>query len=52
MSVGFVETVTEQRKTGGVRKVDSRNLKNGILAKKKSRVSFKEPKVVFGFLQI
>lgn len=34
MSIGFVETVTEQGKSRGIREVDTRNLKNRFLAKK------------------
>lgn len=34
MSISFVETATEQGESRGVRKMDTRNLENGILAKK------------------
>lgn len=34
--ISFVETVTEQGESTGIRKMDTRNLENGILAQKRS----------------
>lgn len=50
MNTGFVETETEQQESKGIREMYTRDFKMGFW--QRSGVSFKEPKVLFGFLQM